>query len=156
MTRTISRSYAAPPLEAGTPDRPSIAGGTAEFQELLSQAMDRALGIEEASLHAVVDLNSAALDVYRNSFWAAPVFSDLVDRTAKVFTFYIDLQMAWINVMLPYPKLESASPSVAPATTVESSPKHQAAPSTEAGPVTEEEEVIARDMEIAVGMRKAA
>lgn len=84
-----------------TPD----AGFTAEFQELCSLAMDRALGFEKASLDAVVQMQSCAIDVLESASWASPLVSpalgDLIDLAVQAITLCLELQLNWLAVMTP-------------------------------------------------------
>ncbi len=110
--------------------------------------MDQALGIERASLSTVVQLNSSVLDVYRNSLWLAPAFSDLLDRAAKVFAFYVDLQTSWLHLMLPYatPEPEAVLHFEAPFSADESRLDSGAQPASEE---------LARSVEIVIRRRMA-
>lgn len=120
-------------------------GSPFDVQNLFSCAMDQALGIERASLSTVVQLNSSVLDIYRNSLWLTPVFSDLLHSAAKAFGFYVDLQTSWLRLMLPYatPVPETVLHCAAPGSAAESSP--------DSGVQMSAEEVE-RSMEIAIGL----
>lgn len=93
-----------------------------DFQDMCSCAMDRALGIERASFSTVIQLNSSALDLYRNSLWLAPGFGDLLGLAAKAFALCIDLQTSWFHLMLPYatPAPEAVLNCATPGSAVES------------------------------------
>jgi len=83
MIRTMPRSKDAPFLGATNNGQTSNAGFPIGFQDLCSHAMDRALGVEEASLSAVIDLNSCLFDIYKNSFSPTPAFGDLLTRQPR-------------------------------------------------------------------------
>jgi hypothetical protein len=78
-----------------------------DFQDLCSRAMDQALGVEQASLSAAVEINEYLFDIYQKSFWITPAFADLFDTAAKTFAFYTNLQMSWFALMVPQAKLAS-------------------------------------------------
>jgi hypothetical protein len=107
MIRTMPRSKDALFLQAKSNGQTSKASLPIDFQDLCSRAMDRALGIEEASLSAVVDLNSCLFDIYKNSFSPTPAFGDLLETAARTFAFYTGLQMTWLGLILPYAKFGS-------------------------------------------------
>ncbi len=79
-------------------------GLPADFQDVGCCAMDQALGLEKVSVSAIARLNSSALEIY-TSF--APAYSEFLDRAAKAFAFFMDLQMSWLTLMFPYAKLGS-------------------------------------------------
>jgi hypothetical protein len=74
-------------------------GFTADFQELYSHGMDRALGIEKASLAAVVSLNSCAIDIYRNAFWFVSSLGGLFEMAAQGFASCMELQLSLLTLM---------------------------------------------------------
>jgi hypothetical protein len=98
-TKTISASSAL--VLANKGQTPNVEFPS-DFQDLCSLAMDQAMGIEKASLTTVVRLNSSVIDIYKNAFWFAPVFGDLLDTAAKSFAFCIELQMNWLTMMMPH------------------------------------------------------
>lgn len=105
MIRTTPRNKNGPFLEATSNGQSSIAGLPTGFQDLCSYAMDRALGVEEASLSAAVNLNSCLFDIYINSFGLTPALGTLFDAVAKTFAFYTDLQMTWLVLLVPQAKV---------------------------------------------------
>ncbi len=145
MIRTTPHRKDALLIDAINDGQTSHAGFPSSFQDLCSRAMDRALGVEEVSLSAVVGLNSCLLDIYKNSFSLMPAFSDLLDTTAKNFSFYMDLQMSWLGLILPYAKIGSDALSHFAEQTVASSPGTSA---RSAG--------LERSADIAIGQEKAA
>lgn len=90
---------------------PNFAGFPGHIQDLCSFAMDQAIGIEKASLTTLVSLNSSVLDLYKNAFWYAPVFRDLLDATARSLALSMEMQMNWLTLMTPLAPhgLQSAS-----------------------------------------------
>jgi hypothetical protein len=68
-----------------------------------SLGIDRALGIEEASLASVVRFNSSVLDFYWNTACLAPLVAQLIDAALQAFGFSVELQMAWLNLIAPHP-----------------------------------------------------
>jgi hypothetical protein len=114
-----------------------------DFRDLCSSAMDRAIGIEKASLAAAVDLNSSVIDIYKNAFWFAPVFGEILDTAAKSFESCMKLQMNWLTLMVPHAEGSASSLSAAaPSSTVASSFGNQAQSTAEE---------LAHSMDIAIG-----
>jgi hypothetical protein len=104
--------------------------------------MDRAMGIEKASLATVVRLNSCACEIYQNALWGAPVFGNLFGPAANALAFYVELQMHWLTMMMPHANgsAESLLQVTAPGSTVASSSDQQ--------PTAE---VLEQCMDIAIG-----
>ena len=119
------------------------AGFPVDFQDLCSRAMDRALGIEKASLSTVVSLNSSVLDIYETSLWFTPVFSNLLDMVSQAVACSMKLQMNWLTLLAPY----ALSHGAARESTLATNSGRQAEPTAD---------VLERSMDIAIGMRKAA
>jgi hypothetical protein len=136
-TKTIPASSAALSLVPANKGQTPNVGFSSDLQDLCSLAMDQAIGIEKASLTTVVRLNSSVIDIYKNAFWFAPVFGDLLDTAAKSFAFCIELQMNWLTIMVPH-----ANEVAAPSSTVASSSGSQAPPTAEE---------LAHSMDIAIG-----
>ncbi len=67
-----------------------------------SLGIDRALGIEEASLASLVRFNSSVFDCYRNTACLAPLVAQLIDAALQAFGFSVELQMAWLNLIAPH------------------------------------------------------
>ena len=146
-----------------TPD----AGFTADFQELYSHGMDRALGIQKASLAAVVRLNANAIDHYMNAFWFSPVLGNLCDAAAQAFASCMELQMSLLTLMASHVSdtVESISGMQAQFTTdvLERSmdiaiKERFTAPSSTVASISGSqtkttEEVMERNVEIAIGSR---
>lgn len=107
MIRNTPRSKDAPSWEVIHNGQSSTAGFPMDFQDLCSHAMDQALGVEQASLSAAVEINEYLFDIYQKSFWITPAFADLLDAAAKTFAFYTNLQMSWFALMVPQAKLAS-------------------------------------------------
>jgi hypothetical protein len=112
---------------------PTIAGFSGHFQDMCSFAMDQAIGIEKASLTTLVSLNSSVLDLCKNTFWYAPVFSDLLDATARSLTFSMEMQMSWLTALAP----------------LATKGFHTASSSD--GPTRHEDDKLAESMDIALG-----
>ena len=97
ITQPASLSNQAP---SPTTDQISDAGFAADFQEMYSRGMDRALGIQKVSLAAAFQLNSDAIDKYLSALWFSP--GDLLDRTAKAFTSCMEFQMSLLTLMMSH------------------------------------------------------
>jgi len=112
---------------AAAQDQSLYHGFTHDFQELCSLAMDQAIGMEKASLDAVLHMQSCVMDACDVSnydvskFEAAtcftPALGNLFDVMVQTFTTFMELQLAWLTMMTPYaaPKTETVLHAVAPA-----------------------------------------
>jgi hypothetical protein len=115
------------------------AGFTADFQEMYSLAMDRAVGIEKASLDAVVQMQSCMIDAFQNAPWGSsgvsamvpfdasfnpssdassdllPALAHLFDLAAQAITSYLELQLGWLAMIAPHAieKIETSFPVAA-------------------------------------------
>jgi len=111
-------------------NRRIMPANAADFQHLYSAGMDRALGMEKASLDSVVRFHSCVVDLYWNTWWFSPVFSELLDAARQAFALSMELQMNWLNLSL--------------ATVASSCRQAQAAA-----------EALERSMDVAIGVRAA-
>jgi hypothetical protein len=127
-----------------TPD----AGFAADFQELYSLAMDRAVGIEKASLAAAVGLHSVLIDLYKNAFGFAPELGNLFDQAARAVASCLELQLSLLAIMAPHAIVGSEAPLqiAAPGRSVARYARSQAHPPAEE---------LERSMDIAIGARAA-
>ena len=72
---------------------------SAEFQELSSLGMDRALGVQKASLEAAVRLQSDLIDNFKNASWCTPELAEWLDGMAHAFASCMELQMTLFNLL---------------------------------------------------------
>jgi hypothetical protein len=72
---------------------------SAEFQELSSLRMDRALGVQKASLAAAVQLQSDVIDSFKAASWCTPELAEWLDGMAQAFAACLELQMTLFNLM---------------------------------------------------------
>jgi hypothetical protein len=132
-TKPASPASHAPlfPMKEQTPD----ADFMVDFQDLFVLAMDQAIGIEKASLAAVVCLNSDAIDSSMNALRYSPAFGNLFSSAAQAFASCMELQLSLMSLMGSHVSdtLESISGMQAQLT----------------------EEVLAYSMDIALGERFA-
>jgi hypothetical protein len=74
-------------------------GYNADFQELSSLGMDRALGAQKASLAAAVQLQNDVIDSFKNASWCTPELSEWLDGIAHAFASCMQLQMTLFSLM---------------------------------------------------------
>jgi hypothetical protein len=96
-----------------TPDEDVIA----QFQDLCSRGMDRALGFQESSIETAVQLHSQALDLCTNAFSSTPLVGGLFQSAAQFLASCMELQMKCVtlmsSMMLPGMMLPATLPSCA-------------------------------------------
>jgi hypothetical protein len=61
--------------------------------------MDRALGIQKASLAAAVRLQADLIDNFKNASWCTPELSEWLDGMADAFATCLELQMTLFAMM---------------------------------------------------------
>jgi hypothetical protein len=87
------------------------AGFSVDFQDLFSLGMDRAIGIEKASLAAAARMQSDVLDHYKNGYWFSPALGKLFGTATEVFASCMELQMSWFALMASHISSTVASSS---------------------------------------------
>ncbi len=90
-------------------DQATQANFVADFQDLCSRGMDRALGIQETTLDCAVELQSTAIDLYKTAPWYTPVVGEFFEAGTRFIVFCLELQMKCMEMLLP------AKPAAAPA-----------------------------------------
>ena len=95
-------------------DQATQANFIADFQDLCSRGMDRALGIQETTLDCAVELQSTAIDLYKTAPWYTPLVGECFEAGTRFLIFCLELQMKCLDVLLPV-KL-AAAPAPVPAT----------------------------------------
>ncbi len=73
-----------------------------DFQDLCNIGMSQMLEIQKASLATVAVLNSCVLNSFKNSFWFAPIFGNILEAAAQAFACYTDLQMNMLSLLAPH------------------------------------------------------
>jgi hypothetical protein len=101
MSSTLAEGSFSPFLETVDPSRIPNTGFTADFLDSYASAIDQALGIEKASLSAIVGLNSSALDICQDVLRRASAPWDLWGTAINAFAFYMESQLNWLTLMSP-------------------------------------------------------
>lgn len=114
MARSPAEGNSSPILETAKPELTPCAGIPTDFPDLYVSAMDRALGIEKASLSAIVGLHSSALDMYQDVLSFAPAVYDVWGAAMNAFAFFVESQFTWMSLMLPYVGGETLLAAAAP------------------------------------------
>ena len=101
---------------AAAPDQTPCSAFTHEFQGLCSIAMDQAIGLEKASLDAVLQMQSCVIDAcdvskydvskydvskYLAAACFTPALASLFDLMAQALTSFWELQLACLKMMAP-------------------------------------------------------
>jgi hypothetical protein len=73
----------------------------AEFQDLYSRGMDRALGMQECTLDCAVDLQSTAIDLYKAAPWYSPLVGECFEAGTRFIIFCLEMQMKCLDLLLP-------------------------------------------------------
>lgn len=129
--RTIPSCNAALPFVAAVEGQTPITGFPVDFQDLCSLGMDRALGIEKASLDKATRCKKAS--------WFVPIPGKLFDVATEAIASYMKLQMNWMILCVPRASLHVGKAA--------SNSDSQAKPTAE---------VLERSMDIAIGQQQVA
>ena len=92
-------------------DQTSQAAFIAEFQDVCSYGMDRALGLQESTLDHAVQLHSQAIDLYKTAPWLSPLMGDVFEMGVRFLVMCLEVQMKTLNLMFSGISPETASPS---------------------------------------------
>jgi len=90
-------------------DQTSQSNFTAEFQDLYSKGMDRALGLQENTMDRGVEMQSEALELYKNAPWFTPLLGNAFEAGTRFLVFCLELQMKCLNTM--WPSAAAAAPT---------------------------------------------
>lgn len=79
----------------------NAAANTVDFQEQCSLGMDRAIGIEKASLPSDVRLDSGVINIYKKASWFAPI-GMFFKAAAQAVGFCMELRRSWLSQLAPH------------------------------------------------------
>ena len=82
-------------------DQAMQANFIADFQDLYSRGMDRALGIQETTLDCAVELQSTAIDLYKAAPWYSPLVGECFEAGTRFIIFCLELQMKCLDMLVP-------------------------------------------------------
>lgn len=81
------------------PRHEPYAAYTADMQDLFSHAMDRALGMQKASLDAVAKMQSEVLEMQKHLYESEPAFSNMMDLAFEAYGTCLEIQMTWLDLL---------------------------------------------------------
>jgi hypothetical protein len=81
----------------------------ADMQDLFCHAMDRALGIQKASLEAVAQMQSNVIEMQKQACGPDPAFGSLFEMASQAFAAGLEIQLSWVNLMVASAKLGAES-----------------------------------------------
>ena len=99
--RTVPPGYYALYPWLSEQDQATQANFIADFQDLYSQGMDRALGIQETTLDCAVELQATAIDLYKAAPWYTPLAGEFFEAGTRFLVFCLELQMKCLEMLLP-------------------------------------------------------
>lgn len=100
-TRMVSPGYYSLFPWLSEQDQTSQSNFTAEFQDLYSKGMDRALGLQENTMDRGVEMQSEALELYKNAPWFTPLLGDVFESGTRLLVFCLELQIKCLDAMWP-------------------------------------------------------
>lgn len=78
------------------------------IQDLFSNAMDRALGVQKASLAAVVKMQSDVIEMQRHAFESEPVIGNIYEAASEAATqayaTCLETQLTWLDMLGTFAK----------------------------------------------------
>lgn len=80
-----------------TPD----AGISGIYHDVYSHGMDRAMGSEQASIEAAVNLQSSVAGIMEQADWYTPALCNLLDMAVQSLKSCLDLQLIWLSILAP-------------------------------------------------------
>ena len=72
----------------------------ADLQDMFSHAMDRALGVQKASLAAVMKMQSDVIEMQKHAFDAEPAIGNVFDTASQMYATCLEIQLNWLNMMV--------------------------------------------------------
>ena len=88
--------------------RNTYTGYNAGIQDLFSQAMDQALGVQKASLAAMVKMQSDVIEMQTHAFEGEPVLGDVLETASKAAaqacSTCLEFQLSWLDMMATFAK----------------------------------------------------
>jgi hypothetical protein len=98
-SKTIPAKHALPfPVGEKRGEAPNTEAN-ADLQEVSCVGMDRALGIQKASLAAAFRLQTDMIDSFKSASWCTPELSEWLDGMAHAFATCLELQMTLFAMM---------------------------------------------------------
>ena len=76
----------------------------AEIHDLFSHAMDRALGVQKASLKAVVKMQNEMIEMQKHAFEAKPAICNVFEGASQAYATCLEFQLSWLNLVVEYAK----------------------------------------------------
>ena len=96
-----------------------------DVQDLYSQGMDCAIGLQKASLAAAVRLQTEVMDSYKDSYkdatWTTPELTGWFDLMAQALASFMQWQMTMLAMLVPA-AVPAATVDAAPVTPVQLTP----------------------------------
>ena len=76
----------------------------AGFQDLFSHAMDRALGVQKASLNAVVKMQNDVIEMQKHAFEVEPAIGNVFEAASNTYATCLEIQLSWLGMMVDIAK----------------------------------------------------
>jgi hypothetical protein len=95
-----ARSAACYPVPARRGETPII-GFPGDLQDTCVVGIGELLEFERASLASVASLHSCTINICRNTFGLPSLYAPFLEVMTKSFQSCLELQMSWLNLLLP-------------------------------------------------------
>ena len=76
----------------------------AGFQDLFCHAMDRALGVQKASLNAVVKMQNDVIEMQMHAFEGEPAIGNIFEAASQAYATCLEIQLSWLDMYTSFAK----------------------------------------------------
>jgi hypothetical protein len=76
----------------------------AGIQDMFGQAMDQALGVQKASLNAVVKMQNDVIEMQKHAFEHEPAIGNIFEAASQAYATCLNIQLSWLNMMVSWAK----------------------------------------------------
>ena len=76
----------------------------AGFHDLVSHAMDRALGVQKASLTAVVKMQNDVIEMQKHAFEGEPAIGNIFEAASNAYATCLEIQLSWLGMFVDFAK----------------------------------------------------
>ena len=74
----------------------------AGLQDLFSHAMDRALGVQKASLNAVVKMQNNVIEMQKHAFEGEPAIVNIFEAGSQAYATCLEIQLSWLGMIVSF------------------------------------------------------
>ena len=76
----------------------------AGIQDLFCHAMDRALGVQQASFNAVMKMQNDVIEMQKHAFEGEPAIGNIFEAASQAYATCLEIQLSWLSMMVEFAK----------------------------------------------------